>query len=292
MTASQASAQNDRRLDYCIPGTQKSATSTLSAVLTRHRLIQRSHRKELNYFANELRDWDSGDYSDFDLPPQPGGHYRLLGDATPLYMWWPQALERIQVYNPDMKLITIFRDPIERLFSQWVMIVNRWPRGGRGWPEFLVRYAPPGLEERIPAGVNLSGYRMNSGVVRGFYGAQLERAQALFGAEQVHTLEFRAFLADHTSALDGLTDFLGVHRYLKPPQLPHKMPGLPKVVGTAPVGRDIAGLVETYSEDFETFKKLSALDVSQWPLQRLLDGDLHPDELAAQYARKVIPPGD
>jgi len=277
----------DRQYTFCIAGTQKSGTSTLSAMLDKHRMIQRAPKKEMHYFDDEKRDWASGDFSDFTVPakrPRP----QLMGDATPLYLWWPQALERIRAYNPDMKIIAIFRDPIERLFSQWVMNVNRWPDVAPDWPEFLTRFAPDGLEDHIPEGANVDGYRMNSGVVRGYYGAQLERTLALMGADQVHVLEFRSFLGDYRNALDKITEFLGIHAFRTYPDLPHSMPGKPTVVGTAPTAADIAGLVERYRQDFAVFKKLSGLDVSQWPLQRLLDGDLQPDELAAQYAKKVV----
>ena len=82
-------------------------------------------------------------------------------------------------------MIVVFRDPIERLFSQWLMVLNRWPAHAPDWPGFLTRFAPDGLEDRIPEGVHVGAYRMQSGVVRGYYGAQLERGLSLFGARTV-----------------------------------------------------------------------------------------------------------
>jgi hypothetical protein len=283
----QPQAFGTRIFSFCIAGSQKSGTSSLSALLDRHRMIQRAPRKEMHFFDDEDRDWGSGDYSDLTVPAlQP--RRQLVGDATPLYLWWPKALERIRDYNPDMLLIAIFRDPVERLFSQWVMNRNRWP-GSADWPEFLTRFAPPGLEDRIPEGVDVHTFRMLSGVVRGYYGAQLERAFEIFGEEQLHLLEFRAFLSDHRPALDGVTDFLGIHRYRRMPELSNAFPGRPTAPGTAPTAADISSLVDAYRPDFETFKKLSGLDVGRWPLQLLLTGELDPAELAARYAEKVVP---
>ena len=271
---------------FCIAGVQKSGTSSLSALLDAHPRIRRAPRKEMHYFDDESRDWSDPDHSDFRVPCRPN---QIVGDATPVYLWWPQAMQRIRDYNPDMKVIGIFRDPIERLFSHWVMVVTRWPRVALDWPGFLTRWAPRGLEDRLPEGVHVGGFRMHSGVVRGYYGAQLEQANSLFGTDQVHVLEFRAFLRDHVSAVDAITDFLDLPRFREHPPLPHSMRGSDRVVGTPPTGADISGLVDLYRDDFAAFKKLSALDCSEWPLQRLLDGDLDPDELAAQYARKVVP---
>jgi hypothetical protein len=188
-----------------------------------------------------------------------------------------------------MKIISVFRDPIERLFSQWVMVVSRWPDAARDWPDFLTRFAPDGLEDRMPEGANIHAYRMHSGIVRGYYGQQVERAQRIFGEDQVHVLEFRAFLKDYTTAVDKITDFLELPRFEEHPPLPHSMRGKDLVQGTAPTGADIEGLVTRYRADFERFKELTDLDVSEWPLQRLIEGSLDADELAAQYAKKVEP---
>jgi hypothetical protein len=277
-----------RGYGFCIAGTQKSGTSTLSVLLNRHRMVQRAPRKEMHFFDNEEPDWSSGDFSDISVPAR-NERPQLVCDATPLYLWWPQALERIRAYNPDMRLIALFRDPVERLVSQWVMVRTRWPASSTDWPVFLTRFAPAGLESRMPEGISVHTYRMHSGLVRGYYGAQLERALAMFGEDQLHVLEFRAFLADHRTALDGVTDFLGIHRFGKAHELPNAFPGEPAAPGTPPTASDITDLVDAYRRDFETFKKLSRLDVRHWPLQRLIDGHLDPAELAARFAHRFLP---
>lgn len=274
------------RFSFLIAGSQKSGTSSLSALLDRHPGIQRAPRKEMHFFDDESRDWAKEDFTEYGAPARRRRR-QLLGDATPLYLWWPQALERIQRYDPGMRMIVVFRDPIERLFSQWMMVVNRWPESALDWPEFLTRYAPDGLEERIPHGAHVGGYRMHSGIVRGYYGAQLEKGYALFGPDQFHLVEFRAFLRDHAATLDGITDFLGLRRFDEHPGLPHSMAGKPGVPGTPPTGNDIESLAERYRDDFARFRLLSGLDVSAWPIRRLLDGELDPAELAAQYAAKL-----
>jgi hypothetical protein len=277
------------RYTFCIAGTQKSATTSLSALLDKHPNVRRAPRKEMHYFDQEDRDWDDPDFSDFTVPARPD---RLaLGDATPLYMWWPRALERIRAYNPDMRFVVTFRDPIDRLFSQWGMNRNRWPDVALDWPEFITTLAPGGLERRIPEGVDVDGYRMHSGLVRGYYGQQLERGFELFGPDSFHLLEFAAFLTDHRPHLDAVTGFLGLPAYEAHPDLPHSMRGKETIVGTAPTGGDVELLVERYQDDYAVFTELSGLDTSAWSLHRLLAGTLQPEELAQKYARKVTPIG-
>lgn len=274
------------RYTFCIAGTQKSATTTLSALLDKHWQIRRAPRKEMHYFDVEEHDWSQPDHDAFRVPARAKVQ-KHLGDATPTYLWWPGALERIHDYNPEMRIIALFRDPIERLFSQWVMLNSRWPKVAPDWPELLTKYRPATLEREIPAGVNLQGYRLQSGVVRGFYGAQVQRAQELFGAERVKPLEFRDFLSDYTRVLDELTDFLEITRYKHYPELPHGMKGSSKTYGTAPTAGDVEGLVELYRDDFALFRELTGLDTSGWPLHQLVEGTTTAEAVAAKLAQKV-----
>lgn len=277
------------RFGFMIAGTQKAGTSSLSKLLDRHPQIMRAPRKEMHFFDAEELDWDDPDYTDYQVVPRRR-RQRLVGDATPLYLWWPQALERIRAYNPDMKFVVLFRDPIERLFSQWQMILNRWPDQAPDWPTFLTRFAPDGLEDEIPPGTNVHAYRMQSGVVRGYYGAQLQRGYDLFGPERFHVVEFRHFISDHGAVVDAITDFLGINRFKQQPPLPHALPGKQASAETAPAGADIAALAERYREDFELFTRLSGLELQDWPLHRILAGELSADEYAAKLASKLKRP--
>lgn len=282
-------APDPMRFGFLIAGSQKAGTSSLSWVLNRHPQVQRAPLKEMHFFDVERRGWPDADYTEYEVVPDDPGR-RIVGDATPLYLWWPQALERIQRYNPDMLFIVLFRDPIERLFSQWKMVVNRWPDNAPTWRGFLTRFAPEGLEDRIPEGTNPSTYRMQSGIVRGYYGAQLERGFEMFGRDRFHLLEFRAFVDRPEPAVDAITDFLGLDRFVRQPQLPHALPGKPAASDIVPTGSDITALVERYRADFALFKRLSGLDVAHWPIQRLIDGRLDPAELADRFAAKLIQP--
>ncbi|MEP9362466.1 sulfotransferase [Nocardioides sp. CN2-186] len=277
------------RFGFLIAGTQKAATSSLSGLLNQHPQVQRAPLKEMHFFDVERRGWPHVDYSTYEVVPDDPRR-RIVGDATPLYLWWPRAMVRIQRYNPDMKFIVVFRDPLERLFSQWSMVVNRWPDHAPTWSAFLTELAPDTLEDRIPEGTNPSTYRMRSGIVRGYYGAQLARGFEMFGRERFHLVEFRAFVGRPEPAVDAITDFLGLDRFVRQPRLPHALPGRPATTDDVPTGSDITGLVEVYRADFELFKQLSGLDVAHWPIQRLIDGRLDPAELADQFAAKLIQP--
>ena len=55
----------------------------------------------------------------------------------------------MRAYNPGMPLIAVFRDPIERLFSHWMMLRTRnpaWP----DWPGFLTEWPHTSLPDEVP----------------------------------------------------------------------------------------------------------------------------------------------
>lgn len=271
---------------FSIVGVQKAGTSTLMAMIHRHPQVARSPRKELHYFDDESRDWTAPDNSDYVVPRRRPKH-RIAGDSTPLYIFWPHALERMHAHNPDMRLVAVFRDPIERVFSQWSMNRGRRPRLTPDWPDYIRTERHATLPGSLPTGISVDRYPALSGVIRGYYGQQLERGLGIFPREQWLLLSFREMLADHGTAMDRMTDHLGVERFAETPELLHKMGVWPKVEGTAPTGADIAGLAELYAADLELFARLSGIDVSTWPTRRILDGDLDPAELAEKLGTKI-----
>ncbi len=273
---------------FSIVGVQKAGTSTLMAMIHRHRQVARSPRKELHYFDDEARDWSDPDHSDYVCPKGRKAHV-AAGDSTPLYIFWPQALRRMHDHNPDMRLIASYRDPLERVFSQWSMNRGRRPGRTADWPDYIREVRPASLPEELPSGDLLERYPAASGVVRGFYGEQLERGLDIFPREQWLLLDFRTMLADHVATMSRVTDHLGIKPFKEDPKLLHKMGVPPLVEGTAPTGADLQGLAELYAEDLTQFERLSGLDVSAWPTRRILDGDLEPAELADKLGRKVAP---
>lgn len=270
---------------FSIAGVQKAGTSTLSQTLDRHRQICRAPRKELQFFTREDIDWSDPPYDEYRCPRR-NPHQILAGDATPAYLWWPYALERMRAYNPEMRLIAVFRDPLERAFSHWTMMRARWQRAP-DWPELIHEFRPTSLPTEVPPGVRPMRFRHRSAVARGYYGEQLERGFALFPRDQWLLLDFGTLLGEFPPTLDRVTDFLGLHRFRRHPALRRTLAGPTSLVGTAPTGADLAGLAALYAADLDTFATLSGLDVSTWSTRRILDGTLDPDDLARTLAAKV-----
>src|SRR5436853_1864895 len=110
------------KLDFLVAGAQKSGTTALNYYLKRHRRIALPVKKELHFFDNdELFAGGNVSYDPLHEMFRPARAGSIVGENTPIYLYWRPALPRIRDYNPAMKFIVILRNPIERAFSQWNM---------------------------------------------------------------------------------------------------------------------------------------------------------------------------
>ncbi len=276
-----------------VAGVQKGATSTLHGLLVRHRAIARHGLKERHFFDDDKRDWSSPDYSEYGTVP--GGPATRAIDSTPSYFFWPGAMERIAAYDrhlaaeggPSVRLLLSFRDPIERAFSQWTMVTDK-AAGVREYPSFgeLIRMRTPGLDE-VPAGWSKRDARQFSVVARGLYGSQLRRTLDLLPRERVLLLRFEDVVGDPVSTLATITDFLELPRFAREVDQRARNAPQRRIDAPIPTGADLRLLADTYADDLMTFTRLSGLDTSGWSTQRILDGDLDPEELAERLARKA-----
>jgi hypothetical protein len=274
---------------FSIVGVQKAGTSTLQWMLNQHPQVARPPRKEMGWFDVDEATWLAADHASYGVP-RTSPHERALGDATPRYLLMPGTLERMHDQLPDLRLIAIFRDPIDRLVSQWVMVRERQPDKAPDWPEMMA-WRPPSFPTILPEELTGPGGRARflraSGVVRGYYGGQVEHGLTVFPREQWLFLDFATLLADHVTVLDRVTDHIGVDRFRSHPPLRRLMAGSPTITGTAPTGKDLMTLATTLEPELAQYVALTGLPVEHWTTERLLRGDLDPDEQAAAYARKA-----
>lgn len=190
-------------VSFLIAGVQKGGTTALFDYLGDYPDIALPAVKELHHFDDETLDWANPDPAAYHARfPAPDG--RPCGEATPIYTYWPNSLERIRAYNPAMKLIVVMRDPVQRAWSHWRM---EYARGAEtetfAW---CIREGRQRLFEAEPWG----HHREFSYVERGFYGEQAERLLGLFPREQLLFLTSEALRTAHGATLDRVRGFLGL----------------------------------------------------------------------------------
>jgi hypothetical protein len=188
---------------FLIAGAQKAGTTALYDYLAEAGDIALSRVKETHFFDDESQDWARPDYGAYHAQfDDPAG--RPCGEATPIYVYWPNAMERIAAYNPAMKLILLLRDPVARAWSNWKM---EFARGPETRPfAWAIREGRMRLFDAEPWGF----HREFSYVERGFYADQLERVFGLFPRDQVLILTAEALRDDPAPVLAEVRKFLGL----------------------------------------------------------------------------------
>lgn len=191
------------RVSFLVAGVQKGGTTALFDYLGDFPDIALSQVKEVHFFDDESQDWARPDYGAYHARfPEAAG--RPCGEATPIYTYWPQSLERVAAYNPAMRLILVLRDPVQRAWSHWRM---EYARGAETQPfAWCIRQGRQRLFEAEPWG----HHREYSYVERGFYGEQVAGALELFPREQVLILRSEDLRAAPGPALADVRNFLGL----------------------------------------------------------------------------------
>ena len=274
---------------FSIVGVQKAGTSTLQWMLNQHPEVARPPRKEMGWFDVDDATWRDVDHSAYGITHAHPIH-RALGDATPRYLLMPGALERMRAESPDLRLIAIFRDPIDRLVSQWVMVRERQPDRAPDWPEMMA-WRPEDFPTEVPARFEGPGGRARfmraSGVIRGYYGGQIRHGLSLFPRDQWLFLDFAELLSEPTKTMDAVTRHIDVGKFRPYPQLKKLMAGSPTITGTSPTGEDLMTLARALEPELAEYVALTGRSVDHWTTERLLIGELDPDEQADVYARKA-----
>lgn len=240
------------RIHFVIAGTQKGGTTALEALLRRHPHIGFADEKELHFFDDDR--YFRGDrpaYAAYHAHFSPTPETLMLGEATPVYMYWEPAAERMWRYNPALKLIMILRNPIERAWSHWAMTTRR---GEETLPfgEAIRREA-----ERCSEALPLQ-HRFYSYVDRGFYSRQIDRLTRYFPMSQMLILRNEELRADAQSVVNRVSHFLGIPDVTidVPPCGPRQRSGMP--------AEDRAFLLECFEPEIAELERRFGWDCREW----------------------------
>ncbi|WP_419174083.1 sulfotransferase domain-containing protein [Desulfosediminicola sp.] len=196
-----------RIVDFVICGAQKGGTTALDEYLREHPEICMANKKEVHYFDNEKYFVNGNpNYSKYHAFFSPNKMHKVLGEATPVYMYWGNSSKRIFEYNPKMKLIVILRNPIERAYSHWNMQrskkVDNLP--------FIdaINTESERCREALPY-----QHKKFSYIDRGHYLDQLRKIWIHFSREQVLVLKNEDLKQNPNGTLNQVAEFLGISQF-------------------------------------------------------------------------------
>lgn len=110
-------------LDFIVAGIQKSGTTMLKKYLSQNDQLFIPPEKELPFFLEEKisqNNWNNFLENYF----YQARNDQLWGTVTPQYLMYPHTLKKINRKFPKIKIIIIYRDPINRFISYYDMTLR------------------------------------------------------------------------------------------------------------------------------------------------------------------------
>lgn len=200
--------------DFIIIGAQKAGTTSLFNYLSKHPDIIPPITKEVHYFDGGLNpsidNFAKGEkWYKSHFPLRSKLKNKKTFEASPLYLFNPLAPYRIKELLPDVKLIALLRNPVDRAISHY-------------FHEKRNNYDPLGeldaMKEEENRMTNLAinkdfknrEFIKYSYKSRGRYYEQLERYFSLFPKKNILVIESERFFSNPECVLKDILEFIGV----------------------------------------------------------------------------------
>lgn len=240
---------------FIIIGAQKSATRWLRSNLGKHPDVFTAP-EELTFFTSRYRQGTDYYRSQFEgWSGEP-----IVGEATPSYMMWrhspPRIARRIHETLPDVRLIAILRDPIERANSAMHHHIKRGRLKKRSkLVDVCTRMGPE--EDRLCL------------VTGGWYAASLERYVDLFG-DQLLVLLHDDVIEDPAWVYRTALEHIGADPSFVPPDLTevvfsNQLPANASAPRAKAVPiEDRRALWPLFREDVEKLEQMIKRDLGVW----------------------------
>ena len=198
------------KLGFVIVGAQKCGTTALAEYLRQH--------PQIGMPLEEGHVFDTPDFSPDWSPQEIDERYAsrfehcrqatVLGELTPIYLFFPEVAAALRRYSPDLKVIVLLRDRVARAISHYHMQKSR---GKENAPLWMALLAQPFRVRRCSDSRSWqSPQRVSSYRSRGLYSRQLGNLYRHFPRRQVHIIHNRDLLANHQIVLRQVFAFLGV----------------------------------------------------------------------------------
>jgi len=185
---------------FVIAGAQKCGTSTLVATLRQHPQVHMARPKELHFFdrkRDEGLDWYAEQFT-------PKGKQIQWGEASPTYIYDPDARRAMCEDLPDLRIVVILRDPAKRAYSHF------WHSKRLGFDDAETFDEALDLEpDRMATGDRRDRMRF-SYLDRGHYVEQLEDLTARHDRDKTHVMLLDDLGNDRVPTLGKLFEFLEI----------------------------------------------------------------------------------
>jgi len=195
--------------NFFIVGADKAGTSSLYSYLKEIPGIFMSPIKEPNYFSvktmpqngllNTIRDKKKYLALFKNVKDE-----KILGEASSSYLADPEAVNLIQQVSPRAKILISLRDPVERIFSHYLMLRR-------------LQIIKSTLYSEIQVELNKEEDKKNYKLFlyHGLYYENVKRYLDVFGTNNVNLIIFEEFIKNEKATIENILKFLNLKNDLK-----------------------------------------------------------------------------
>lgn len=205
-----------RRPDFFIVGHFKCGTTALYEMLQQHPdVFMPAMVKEPGFFGKDLRRTSAtgastrGDATSLDeylALFAAAGPTQIAGEATPYYLTSSTAASEIAAFNPDARIIAIFREPASFLHSAHLQLLQVREENVPHLRDAMMLESARRAGHRLPRHTTRPPILYYSDHVR--YTDQLRRYHDVFPSDQILVLLYEDFQADNDQTIRKILRFL------------------------------------------------------------------------------------
>lgn len=217
----------NRKPDFIIIGAQKSGTTSLHHYLLQHPKLKGSKPKETHFFDK----WINYDYRFkwYENHFKALSSKKLFFESSPNYIYYENVAKRIHKSYPNIKLILILRNPVNRAYSAWNMYKDffynkkidfskrpgKFPNEENKIYKYLMknRNEFPSFKETIEIELKLIKKKESDEPAilrRGIYVEQIKNYLKYFNKEKVFIMGFNDLVDNLNKVLYEIEEFLNL----------------------------------------------------------------------------------
>jgi len=199
--------------NFIIVGAPKAGTTALYHYLSEHPQVFMSTPKEVNFFSREAIEKQGLYYSDFktknlDSYEQlffEGVDKKAVGEGSVSYLFYPDVPQKIKDVIPEVKIIMILRNPLERGYSHYLM-------------DYRLGLVDLSYDEIVYKAVNHEKLNLyyQQYVELGLYYEQVKRYISLFEKKQVRVYLQEDLRNNSEYVIHDLYDYLDIDKSFTP----------------------------------------------------------------------------
>jgi Sulfotransferase domain len=209
--------------EFIIIGSGKCGTTFLYEYLMKHPQILHAYTKEVHYFDHNFKESLEWYKAHFPLIKNAKRLEKRLkdrvitGEATPYYMAHPLVPSRIANLFPNIKIIVLLRNPIDRAYSQYNMVKHEYKHETLSFKDAILHE-----DNRISSEYNQlkksdNHFSFNhifySYIHRGLYALHLENWFNHFKRDQFLFIKSEDLFSSPSEKYDQVLHFLGVQAF-------------------------------------------------------------------------------